>query len=312
MFAWYATIMDAEVELAPSGTLAPTWAVELELTTQSTQRLRLRCGPEGAERICQRDEGPLLRLRTTGLALAVDDATFVDRDLLTFGVDDVRSLEILTADGPRQSVHFDLGIWRLDAPEHPEGDAALSDVLLEEVLAAAGALRVLSWVPRPAEEPTRSLRIEQTPTVGDEAVVVLELWPDPVDPASCIAAVGEQAGRLPERACMRLRQDLLHTDPVQFWLDTARSIEVTTDGHTTRFERTREGLVGEGPHAQDDFGVLQTLAAQRTTGLELVSEPPPQGVELRVLPKSGARVDAVISARALWLRGLPWRYRLAR
>ncbi len=309
VFAWYERIAEAEVELAPAQTADPVWAVELELTTQSTQRLRLRCGPPGPGRICQRDDGPLLRLRTGSVVLAADARTFADRDLLTFAVEDVRSLEVLTGSGPRQSVHFDLGVWRLDAPQHPEGDAALSDVLLGEVLGAAGSLRVESWIPRPASDPTRTLRIEQTPTSGGDAVVLLELWPDPDDPDACLAAVGEQAGRLRSRACARLNQDLLHTDPVQFWLDTARSIEVTSEGHSTRFERTREGLVGEGPHAQDDFALLQGLATRRVVRLQASPPARPDGVLLRVLPKRGERLDAIVSGDTLTLRGQTWQYR---
>ena len=97
-------------ENAPPETLAPQWAVELELTTDSTQRMRIRCGPEGPGRICQRDDGPLLRLRTREVTLATDVGTFADRDLLRIAVDDVRALEITGQGTPRQSVHFDLGL----------------------------------------------------------------------------------------------------------------------------------------------------------------------------------------------------------
>lgn len=319
VFAWYATVHDAEVELAPLGTAAPQWAVDLEMTTDTTQHMRLRCGPQGPQRICQRDNGPLLRLLTAGVRLATDVETFADRDLLRLAVDDVRALEIIAEGRPRQSVHFDLGVWRLDAPAHPEGDAALSDVLLGEVLAAASSVRVQSWVPRPPGPPLRTLRLEQVPEAGRDTVLVLALWPDPEDAQGCIAALGEQAGRLTGSVCDRLQQDLLHTDPVKFWLDTARSIEVTVDGHTSRFERTVEGLVGEGPEVEADMQRLRALAQRRLQSLEALPEDASEDADpqdeaawtLRVLPKQGERITATVGRDVVSLDGLRWRYRLA-
>lgn len=313
VFAWYESVHDAEVELAPLGTAVPTWAVEVEMTTDTTQHMRLRCGPRGPERICQRDEGPLLRLRSAGVTLATNVGTFADRDLLRFAVDDVRALEI-TADGrPRQSVHFDLGVWRLDAPTHPEADAALSDVLLGEVLAAAASVRVQSWTPLPGTSPRRTIRLEQVPEAGRDTVLVLEIWADPEDPQGCIAAVDQRAGRLAGNACRRLQQDILHTDPVQFWLDTARSIEVTADGHISRFERTPEGLVGEGPEVEADMERLRALARRRVVQLETVTEASagdPEAWSLRVLPKRGERLEAQVGDDSVTLDGSGWRYRL--
>lgn len=308
VFAWYETVHEAEVELAPRDAVAPPWAVDVEFITDSTQRMRLRCGARGPARLCQRDEGPLLQLRTTDVAVATEVRTFADRDLLRFAVDDVRALEITTEGAPRQSVHFDLGVWRLDAPRHPESDAALSDVLLQEVLGAAASVHVRSWISRPAAEPRRTLRIEQTPEAGRDTVLVLEVWDDPDDPDGCLGAVGEQAGRLSESTCRRLGQDLLHTDPVQFWLDTARSIEVSVDGHTSRFERTPEGLVGEGPEVQADMERLRALARRRVNALE-VAEAAGQGWSLRVLPKRGERIDAAVGEDVLTIEGAGWRYR---
>ncbi|MCR9164821.1 MAG: hypothetical protein ACE37F_15080 [Nannocystaceae bacterium] len=310
VFAWYETLRDAEVQLAPQDAAVPAWAVELELTTDSTQRMTIRCGPRGPRRLCQRDEGPLLELRTRDVAVATDVQTFADRDLLRFAVDDARALEITAAGAPRQSVHFDLGVWRLDAPSHPEGDAALSDVLLQEVLGAAASVRVRSWMPRPVAEPRRSLRIEQTPEEGRDIAVVLDLWADPDDPDACIGAVGEQAGRLSETTCRRLSQDLLHTDPVQFWLDTARSIEVSAgEGQTSRFERSPQGLLGDGRQVEEDMQRLRALASRRVVALEL-AKGAPAGWSLRVLPKRGERLEARVEGDTLTITGSGWRYRL--
>lgn len=315
VFDWYQTLHEAEVALVPEGTPTPTWAVEVELTTDSTQRMALRCGPRGPGRICQRDDGPLLRLRSAGVTLATDAGTFADRDLLRFVVDDVRALEISSAEGPRQSVHFDLGVWRLDAPAHPEGDAALSDVLLTELLGAAAAVRVQRWMPRPAAAPERTLRIEQTPESGRDTVMALDLWSNPDDPNGCIGGVGEQAGPLSAATCARLRGNLLHTDPVQFWLETARSLEVTFEGHTSRFERTPEGLLSEDPDAQADMARLRALASRRVVGLESVSEPQmregSKSWRIRVLPKRGERLEAIVGEGSVQIESADWRYRLA-
>ena len=309
VFAWYETLQKAEVALAPADAAEPAWAVDVELITDSTQRMRLRCGPRGPRRLCKRDDGPLLELRTSDVVVATDVRTFADRDLLRFAVDEVRALEIIAEGVPRQSVHFDLGVWRLDAPSHPESDAALSDVLLQEVLGAAASVRVRSWTPRPASEPRRTLRIEQTPEAGRDTAFTLEVWDDPEDSSGCIGAVGEQAGRLPASTCRRLDQDLLHTDPVQFWLDTARSIEVTAQGQTSRFERTTEGLVGEGSQVEADMERLRSLAARRVVALEQADDAP-QGWSLRVLPKRGERLEAVVVGDTITIVGTGWRYRL--
>lgn len=329
VYAWYETLQQAEVALLgdartdpspkpgadpPSleGVAAPQWFVDVELTTDSTQRLRLRCTAPGAERICQRDEGPLLRLRSPTTVLATSAKTFADRDLLRMVSDDVRSVEITGPGLVRQSVHFDLGVWRLDAPQHPEGDAALSDVILEEVLAATSAVRVVDWTARPEQPPVRTLRLEQTPQAGRDTTVVLELWPDPLDAGRCVGAVGERVGRLRESTCARLFRDLLHTDPVQFWIDTARTIEVAIDDHSTTFRRTPEGLIGEGAFAEDDFGRLRALADHRVVGLVKPSPEASQGaLSLRVTPRRGEPIRASIDAAHVILLDQGWAYRVA-
>ena len=127
--------------------------------------------------------------------------------------------------------------------------------------------------------------------------------------ATACAAVGEQAGHLPASTCQRLGQDLLHTDPVQFWIDTARSIEVTVDGHTSRFERSAEGLVGEGTEVAADMERLRALAERAVVGLE-DADGEPEGWSMRVLPKRGEAFDVVVADDTLTLRGVGWRYRL--
>ncbi len=309
VFTWYETLHGAEVELATDAE-PPSWAVDVELTTDSTQRLRIRCTAAGPQRLCRRDDGPLLRLRTPNVLVATSPQTFVDRDLVAVGGEDVRSIEITGAGAVRQSVHFDLGVWRLDAPIHPEGDQALSDVYLEAILAAVGRVRVEQWVPRPAEAPARVLRLEQTPQRGRPTTVTLEVWPADDATQPCIVAVEQRAGVVRPGACVRLLQDLLHSDPVQYWVDTARSIEVTMGERTTRFERQPQGLVADGDHAEAAWARLRALAQRPVVGLESGVRTVGDDVTLRVQPGRGEPIEAVAGPDFVSLRGVGWTYRL--
>jgi len=63
--------------------------------------------------------------------------TFAERRLMAIDPGEARALEILpgSGEGVRQSVRLDLGVWRLDAPNHPDGNGALDEVRLETLLA---------------------------------------------------------------------------------------------------------------------------------------------------------------------------------
>lgn len=314
VYRWYQALHEAEVSLAPP---EPAWpatpAVELVLVTDSTVQLRLACtGPEPLR--CRRDDGPVVDVRGKGLpALAFDLDAFTERRLTDVRADEVRAIELLPGPaGPqvvRQSLHFDLGIWRLDAPVHPEGDAALDSLRLEALLATAGALRAEAWVDDAADVAAeRRLRIERVPRRGQDPALELELLP------GCLVRVaGQRPGRLSEGACETLRQDLLVDVPLQRPLDLARKLEVTRDGGPPeRLERKGAAWVDEdGGPATKTNAWLARLHERRATALV---QGPPAGApawQLRVLPAEGTAF--VLEGADAWARveGQEWHYRLA-
>lgn len=321
VYRWYQALHEAEVSLAgdePEGPPGePSWpatpAVELVLVTDSTVQLRVACTGAAPLR-CRRDDGPVVDVRGKGLpALAFDLDAFTERRLTDVRADEVRAIEILP--GPadptvvRQSLHFDLGIWRLDAPVHPEGDAALDSLRLEALLATAGALRATAWVDDAADVAAeRRLRIERVPRRGQDPALELELLP------GCVVRVaGQRPGRLSEGACETLRQDLLVDVPLQRPLDLARKLEVTRgDAAPVRLERKGAAWVDEdGGPALATNTWLARLHERRATAL--VQGPPPAAPawRLRVLPAEGTAF--VLEGADAWARveGQEWHYRLA-
>lgn len=227
VFRWYGALQATEVEVTAED-LAPgfTPRVRLTLETDSGQALRLACGPAGAVPLaCARDDGPPLRVVGAPPELAFAADTFADRRLLAFGAGEVRSLELVPGAGGagvRQSVRLDLGVWRLDAPPHPDGVGVLDEVRLEAMLAALQGARAEAWVELPAVAPERTLRVERTRGSAGEATPTLDLYP------GCVAHVPGQrhAARLAASTCAALSDDLLYNDPLRFWLRQARSVQV--------------------------------------------------------------------------------------
>ncbi|MBL9100149.1 MAG: hypothetical protein JNL82_04270 [Myxococcales bacterium] len=230
VYRWFAALQAAEVEPLPVDVAAePPTAHTLVIETDSGQQLRLACGPGPAgASVCARDDAPALRVHGELPELAFTRDTFADRRLLRFGAGDVRALEILPGDprggSVRQSVRLDLGVWRLDAPAHPDGAGVLDEVRLEAMLAALQSARAEAWVATPAVAPQRTLRVERSPT-GDPAADTLELALH----ADCLAHVPGQrrAARLAASTCAALADDLLYDDPLRAWLGQARSVEIT-------------------------------------------------------------------------------------
>ncbi|MBZ5714772.1 hypothetical protein, partial [Nannocystis pusilla] len=234
VFRWWTTLQQAPVEVPPQPLTGFRPEVDLTVETDSSQHLRLRCGPaEGAPLACRRDEAPpLVVTRREPLALAFSRETFGERKLLSFGSGEVRELEILPgrgSDGVRQSVRLDLGVWRLDAPVHPDGAAALDEVRLEAMLAALQSARAEAWTDRPVTAPLRTIRAERT---GSEAAA-LELHAD------CVGHVPGQprAAVLPPSTCGALADDLLYNDPLRFWLGQARRVELSLGTRTATLVR---------------------------------------------------------------------------
>lgn len=308
---WYQELHDAEVHRPPEDEVPMTldWDrsdVDVVFDTDANVQLRIRCIDSAGERWCRRDEGVVLRARTDAL-LAFDPETFADRTLVRFDAGDARAVEILPAQGSstvRQSAHFDLGVWRLDAPEHPEGDEALSELALEQLLAVAGNLRAQQWVPMPTEPPLREIRLELTPQRGRETERTIRLHP------GCVGVVDGRAARLSEGDCEALSSTLLHTDPIEAWIRSARALEVTTDGDTVRLVPQGEAWVrDDGGPVGTSLDRLAAWASERVEGLGR-GDPPSEPVgSLRVLPRSGP--PFVVEMGEHWARivGSNWYYR---
>ena len=145
VYRWFEQLRDAEIAAAApeDGGANLEASHQLVLVTDLGVQYRLDCGrrePEGAPEAwtCRRDGGPLLRVVGAAPDLAFDARTFEDRTLLKFRAVDVRALELRpeegsTPAGVRTSLRSDFGVWRLEAPGHPDQDAALDEVRLEEL-----------------------------------------------------------------------------------------------------------------------------------------------------------------------------------
>jgi len=312
VYRWYQALHEAEVSLAPAEPWPAVSDVELELVTDSTMELRLAC--VGTEPLrCRRDDGPVVHVRGKGLpVLAFDLDAFAERRLTDVSAEDIRAIEILPgpagAEVVRQSLHLDLGVWRLDAPAHPEGDAALDSLRLEALLATVGALRVEAWVDEAADiGAERRLRVERVPRRGQAPELELELLPD------CIVRVpGQRPGRISEGACETLRQDLLVGPPLQRAIDLARGLEVTRDGTTVRLERKGAAWIDEaGGPATEANTWLRALHEQHASGLVHAQPRGPQTWQLRVRPAEGTAF--VFEGGEGWARieDQDWHYRFA-
>lgn len=316
VFRWYGGLQAAAVEL-PAEALVMTPRHRLTIETDAGQALTIACGAVSGGVGCTRDEGPVLRVIGALPELDFVRETFADRRLLSFDVGEVRGLELLpgpASDGVRQSVRLDLGVWRLDAPAHPDGVAVLDEVRLEATLAALQGLRAEGWTPVPHTAAERTLRVERLRAGQGDAALTVDLYPGAG--TECLAHVpGQpQAARLAPERCAALRDDLLYNDPLRFWLGQARSAQMTaTGGEAAMLRRDGDAWSVES----GDGTLLAQLpgwAAFRSAGIRS-GEPRGAGTMTAKIWRSGAaavRVDLgpVIDGAPAWVRlvGQPWFY----
>lgn len=313
VFGWYDALHDAEVILEAEAEGAPGFEVpdvELLVVTDSTATLRLRC-TLGPPLRCRRDDGPVLQVRRSPPVLAFDADTFAERRLTALRSEDVRAIEILA--GPadpqvlRQSAHFDLGIWRMDAPDHPEGDAALDGMALERLLGGLGGLRAQAWVDDAADVAARRrIRVERVPRRGQDPVLEIDVLPD------CVVRVsGHRPARLPEGPCETLERDLLVQWPLQRILDLARGLELSRDGQTVALSRKGDAWArNDGGPAPEASAWLEGIHERTASGVRRADPPGPAAWRLRVLPGQGTAF--VVEGGQGWARfeGEDWLYRL--
>lgn len=307
VYRWYIDLATSAVELEGPAVDA---TVDLVVESDSGLRLGLRCGAADKVWSCTRDLGPPLRIVRAELPdLAFNPETFADRRLLALDAGEVRSVELLPGSqgqGVRQSARLDLGVWRLDAPAHPDAGGALDEVRLEALIAALGALRAESWAPQPQGAPLRTIRAERTPVQGVEAEVSVDLY------TGCLARVAglPRAARLGKEACAALSDDLLFVDPLRYWLGRARTIEVERDDATVILRQGPGGAwaVDGGGDPAEVASDIEAWEAWRSAGIRRGEPPTPKTLRLRIRRVDGVAITADLGPEWLRIVGAPWYY----
>lgn len=318
VYRWYTSLRTLEIdpEVEPLGVDVDP-AVAVDIDTDSTQRMRIECGEVEGRRYCRRDAGPFRAIvGGANIGPFFDVETFRDRRLLHLAAGDAVAIEIRPgvrspgrAAPPRFSAHLDAGVWRLDAPPHPEGDAALDDVKFERLLATLGALRAEAWTRVPTgAAPVATIHVDRAPGTGRDPTVELELF------EGCIARVdGGRPGQLSDAACRTLVADLLYDDPLRAWLGTARSVDVSaSDGRKIVLRRTATGWVDPGGRADmPEAELLRGLEDWRSAGV--VQGQPPGEAEHSLLIRRNEGTDVKVELGPNWARivrpEIDWYYR---
>lgn len=288
----------------------------LAIHTDTDETLRVACRLAEDPVICVRDEGPQLRvLGELPRNLAFDSETFAERRLVSFSPGSVRELEIMPAspDSPvvRQSVRADMGVWELDQPSHPDGSGAIDEVRLETVLWALGQLRSEGWAPAPDGPPIRQLVVEVVPETGPKRSEIVLLFDD------CVAGVeGHRPALLSSAHCDALHSDILFDDPLRFWLERSRSLEVRAadldpSAGGVFLRRERGQFVTDDDRPLEDpalEAMLQAWIDWRSAGLRAGEPHTPLEFSLDIRRDAGPRVQVDVGDGWVRLRGADWHY----
>lgn len=291
----------------------PDWV--LGVHADSDDVVQVSCRLSETPVLCVRDGGPTLRvLGDVPRNLAFKAETFAERRLTNIGPGEVRALQILPpstdehSSTVRQSVHADMGVWELDAPIHVDDSGAVDQVRLESVLWAIRQIRAEAWVKPPRRAPLRRLSVDVVPAQGLRRTVDVVLYPD------CIVEVEDHpAAAISAAQCEALTEDLLFDDPLRFWLERSRSVEVAdADGDRRVFLRRRdEQFVNDDGSALSDEALAQRLAGWidwRSAGLRAGDPPGPVEWTLDVRREFGPPAQVEIGAGWARLRGQGWYY----
>jgi hypothetical protein len=327
---WYQTLGSLEVALVDAGepteqppdggepteqpsAFEPDWTLAVHADTDEILQVSCRLATEPV--VCVRDGGARLRvLGEVPRNLVFDAETFAERRLTTIGPGEVRSLEILPpSEDPRsatvrQSVHADMGAWVLDAPIHPDDSGAIDQDRLETVLWALQQVRAEAWVDPPSTPPLRRLAVEVVPARGLHRSVMVALYPD------CVVEVeGHPHAAIATAQCEALANDLLFDDPLKFWLERSRAVEVVETKGTRRVlvRRRDEQFITDDGRSITDEVLAEKLAEWmewRAAGLR--EGEPPSAVEwtLDVRRDFGAPAQVEIGEGWARLRGATWYY----
>ncbi len=306
VFRWYTSLHTARLQTDTAVELPPD-AVVLVITTDSTAQIRLRCGVHAPEMMaCARDDQPAYVV-SLDVELAFSDETFTDRQLAVLSAGEARAIELVGPAVVRQGAHLDLGVWRLDAPLHPEGDSALDELRLEGLLAAVSGVRAQQWAEAPQESPSRTIRVERVPTQGRAGAVVIEVWP------GCIVRVdGGPAARVGDGVCRSLAQDLLVDAPLARAIEDARALEVRIDGRGIPLRRQDHRWLREDDEPLGDVGERMRRWSQWTTQALVPGAPVGRAeAELAVEPAAGEPYVIDVGPGWAQIRGQSWFYTLA-
>ncbi len=304
VFRWWNALHDARLATdAPQELGTP----ELELTFHSdtTAQIRLRCRvvtPPSAW-LCARDDEPAFPVRLTDTP-AFSASSFGDRQLVSIAAGDLRALELDGPDAPRQSVHLDLGVWRLDAPRHPEGDAVLDSERVEALSATIAGARAIAWVTTPSGPPLRTIRAETVARDGRGDALELTLWD------GCVVAVdGGRAATVGEGTCASLREDLLIDTPLERVLEDADAVVVHEGAAATSLVRQDGELVREDGAPLGELGAsLRRWPMWRAIALRRGRPSDEPRVWLSVAPRSGEPWVLELGTDWARVRGEPWYY----
>lgn len=323
VYRWYRELRS--IELGPPRARAPRLppalvSVQWELTTSSGRALEIACGEVDGVFSCARDGGwpaPVVGGQPTVMAL--DPVTFADRQMLRLAAGTVVGVEI--RDGGRgltvrQSARSELGVWSLDHPHHPDGDGALDETRLEELIAALSGLRAEAWLAEPSEKAQRIIELQVKPAGGGATRVVVGLHDE------CVVVVNAgRAARIPPADCRTLTQDLLFNDPMRFFLRDAESLTLRgwqDHPEAIRLDRQRgewqataaEQLSLSPAGAQALQRDIARWTAWRVESLTPGPPPTPSRANANVRRKSGPRVVVDLGPNWLALAGASWHYRM--
>jgi hypothetical protein len=299
---------------------APDWVLVIHADTG--EDLRVSCdlgvgaGSDGVATptLCVRDDGPVLRiLGELPVNLSFDAETFAARRLTEINPGEIRELEILPPQDPdtltvRQSVHADLGTWQLDAPGHVDDSGAIDEVRLENVLWALRSLRAEAWVEPPSAPPLRRIVAEIVPAQGRRRSVGVTLFPN------CEVEVeGQRPALVAKALCAALGEDLFFDDPLRFWLERSRGVEVSdASGEQRVFLRRRDQrFITDDDQPLQDEALEQRLRGWidwRSQGIRAGEPPGAAAWILDVRRDFGPPAQVEIGEGWARLRGADWYY----
>ena len=296
----------------PEDPFVPDWS--LVVHADGGERLTVRCELARTPVRCVRDDGGWLRLLgDLPRNLVFEAETFAARRLTTIGPGEVRELEILPppdieSKTVRQSVHADLGIWELDAPEHPDDSGAIDTVRLENLLWALRGLRAEAWVDLGDAVPLRHIVAEVVPEQGLRHTVDATLYPDCV-----IVVAGQRPAVIGKAQCTALQEDLLFDDPVRFWLERSRGVEVVRTGETKPVflrRRDEQFVTGEGTPLDDPqlLAIMQRFLDWRSRGIQAGQPSGSAEWTLDIRRERGPSVQVDIGSDWVRLHGADWFY----